>query len=138
MNTNRILLSGIAGGVVYFLLGFLFYGALLVKFFEANAGTAQGAMKTNPTWWALILGNLFIGILLATIFVRWAGIKTFGAGAQAGAIIGALMALGIDFTMFGTMNISNLTATIVDVLVATVMMAITGGVVGWVLGRGKA
>lgn len=137
MNTNRMLIAGIVGGIVYFLLGFLFYGVLLAKFFAANEGTAQGVMKETPTWWALILGNLFTGLLLALIFERWAGIKTFATGAQAGALIGGLMALGFDFTLLGTSNISTVTATIVDIIVVTVMSAIVGGVIGVVLGRSK-
>lgn len=135
MNTNRILLAGIAGGITYFLLGFLIYGQLLAKFFASNMGTAQVIMKNPPLWWALILGNLAWGILLAIIFGRWAGIKTLGTGAQAGAIIGGLMALTYDFISLGTTNISTLNAAVVDVIVMAVISAVVGGVVGLVLGR---
>lgn len=138
MNTNKILLAGLAGGVVFFLLGFLFYGVLLMKFFEANAGSATGVMKDPPIWWALILGNIFWGLLLAVIFGRWANISTFMTGLKAGAVIGVLAALSWDLTMYATSNFSNLTGTLVDVVVATAMTAITGGVVGLVLGMGKS
>ncbi len=137
MNTNRMLIAGLVGGIVYFLLGFLFYGVLLAKFFAANEGTAQGVMKETPTWWALILGNIFTAMLLSLIFERWASIKTFSTGAQAGALIGGLMGLGFDFTILGTSNISTVSGTIVDVIVLTVMSAIVGGVIGVVLGRSK-
>lgn len=135
MNTNRILLAGIAGGIVFFLLGFLFYGVLLMKFFEANTGTAQGVMKDEPVWWALIVGNIAYGILLAIIFGRWAGITTLATGARAGAVIGALMALTFNLNTFATTNISTINAVLVDVLVMTVISAIIGGVVALVLGR---
>lgn len=138
MSTNRILLAGIAGGITFFLLGFLFYGVLLEKFFAANQGTAQGVMKDPPLWWALIVGNLAWGFLLAIIFGRWASIKTFGTGAQAGAIIGALMAATINFNMLGTTNVNTLNAALVDVLVFAVISAVVGGVIGLVLGRSKA
>ena len=137
MNTNRMLIAGLVGGIVYFLLGFLFYGVLLAKFFAANEGTAQGVMKETPTWWALILGNIFTAMLLSLIFERWASIKTFSTGTQAGALIGGLMGLGFDFTILGTSNISTVSGTIVDVIVLTVMSAIVGGVIGVVLGRSK-
>ncbi len=138
MNTNKILLGGLAGGVAFFLLGFLFYGILLMKFFEANSGSATGVMKDPPVWWALILGNIFWGLLLAVIFGRWASISTFAGGARAGAIIGLLASLSFDLTMFGTANLSTLPAAGVDVVVATIMSAIAGGVVGLVLGSGKS
>lgn len=138
MKTNKILLSGVAGGAAYFLLGFLFYGVLLMKFFEANAGSASGVMKEPLEWWALILGNIFWGLLLAVIFGRWANISTFMTGLKAGAVIGLIAALSFDLSMYGTSNLSNLTGMLVDVVVATVMTALAGGVVGLVLGAGKS
>ncbi|MBK7869861.1 MAG: DUF2177 family protein [Saprospiraceae bacterium] len=136
MSTNKILLAGVVGGVAFFLLGFLFYGLLLMDFMKSNAGEMGALMKEPPTWWALILGNLAWGLLIAVIFGRWANISTFMTGLKAGAIIGLLATLSWDLTMFGTMNGMNLTGVIVDVLVGTAMTAVTGGVVGWMLGRG--
>ncbi len=138
MNTNKLLLSGVAGGVAFFLLGFLVYGVLLMRFFEANAGTATGVMKEPMDWWALILGNLAWGFLLAVIFVRWANISTFATGLRAGAIIGLLTGLSFDLMIYGTSNLSSLTGTIVDILVFTALSAVAGGVVGLVLGMGKS
>lgn len=137
MNTNRILLAGIAGGVTFFILGFLVYGMLLMKFFAANVGTAQGVMKDPPEFWALAVGNLAWGFLLAIVFGRWAGIKTFSTGAMAGAVIGALMSATYNFNALGTTNITTLNAVLVDIVVFAVMNILIGGVVGWVLGRGK-
>mgnify|MGYP007080175700 CR=1 FL=1 len=137
MNTNRILLAGVAGGIAFFLLGFLLYGILLAKFFAANQGTAQGVMKTPPEMWALIVGNLAWGFLLAIIFGRWAGIKNFATGAQAGAIIGGLVAFSVNFNMLGTTNVHTINSALVDVVVMAVISAIVGGVVGLVLGRSK-
>ncbi|MDX1941469.1 MAG: DUF2177 family protein [Saprospiraceae bacterium] len=137
MSTNKILIAALAGGVVYFLLGFLFYGLLLMDFMKSNAGDMAALMKEPPTWWALILGNLSWGLMIAVIFGRWAGIKTFMTGLKAGAVIGILAVLAFDLSMFGTMNGMNLTGVVVDVFVGTVMTAVTGGVVGWMLGRGE-
>lgn len=137
MNTNRILLAAIVGGIVFFLLGFLVYGVLLIKFFADNQGTAQGVMKDPPTMWALAIGNLAWGFLLAIVFGRWAGIKTFSTGARAGIVIGALMAATYNFNSLGTTNITTLNAVLVDIVVFALMNALIGGVVGWMLGRGK-
>ncbi|MEO5582578.1 MAG: hypothetical protein ABIR66_07785, partial [Saprospiraceae bacterium] len=64
-------------------------------------------------------------------------IRTFSGGAQAGALIGFLMALSFDFVMLGTSNIMNFTGTLVDILASAIMGALVGGVVGWWLGRSK-
>lgn len=135
MSTQKILIAGVAGGVVFFLLGWLLYGTLLMSFFEGQMGGASGVNKDPMEFWALIVGNLTWGILLAVIFGRWAGIKTLNTGAMAGAVIGLLASMSWDLTMYGTTNLSTLTGVIVDVLVMTVMSAVAGAVVGMVLGR---
>lgn len=139
MNTQKFLVSGIAGGIVAFLLGYLIYGLLLVDFFTHNAGTATGLMRANNemVWWALILGNLLFGLLYSYVFNKWANIHTMGSGAGAGLVLGLLMAAATDFTMYATTNISTITGTLVDILCGGVMAAIVGAVVGWMNGMGK-
>ena len=123
--------------IVLFLLGWLIYGMLLMSFYGNNSGSASGVMRADDEmiWWALILGNLFQAYLLVYIFGNWANITTFSDGLKAGAIIGLIMGLAFNFTMYGTSNIMNMTSTLVDPFVSAVMMAITGGVVGFMLGR---
>jgi len=135
MSTQKILIAGVAGGVVFFLLGWLLYGILFMNFFEGQMGSASGVNKDPMDYWALIVGNIAWGILLAVIFGRWAGIKTLATGATAGAVIGLLAGISWDFTMYGTTNLSTMTGVIVDILIVTVMSAVTGAVVGMVLGR---
>ncbi|MEX2295381.1 MAG: hypothetical protein WD804_03590, partial [Gemmatimonadota bacterium] len=58
-----------------------------------------------------------------------------GGGAKVGAIVGFLMALSYDLTMFGSSNLMNLTATLVDPLISGVHFAVVGGVTAVALGR---
>ena len=110
---------------------------LLMDFYGNNSGSASGVMRADDEmiWWALILGNLFQAYLLVYIFGNWANITTFSDGLKAGAIIGLILGLAFNFTMYGTSNIMNMTSTLVDPFVSAVMMAITGGVIGFMLGR---
>jgi hypothetical protein len=137
MDAKKRIMATLAGFVVFFFMGFLLYGMLLMDFFMTNAGTATGVYREDAemVWWALALGNLLQAYLLVYIFGKWANITTFGSGLQAGAMIGLILGLGYDLTMYGTSNISNLTATLVDPLVVALMMGVTGGVIGVVLGR---
>ena len=137
MTTKNRLLATLVGFIVLFLLGWLIYGMLLMDFYGNNSGSASGVMRADDEmiWWALILGNLFQAYLLVYIFGNWANITTFSDGLKAGAIIGLIMGLAFNFTMYGTSNIMNMTSTLVDPFVSAVMMAITGGVVGFMLGR---
>ena len=52
--------------------------------------------------------------------------------------MGLLVGGFVDFVMYGTTNINNLTLTIVDPFILAVIFAVTGGVVGAVLGRRAA
>lgn len=137
MDAKKRIMATLAGFVVFFLMGWLLYGMLLMDFFMSNSGSATGVMRsdTEMVWWALALGNLFQAYLLVYIFGKWANITTFGAGLQTGAVIGLILGYGYDLTMYGTSNISNLTSTLVDPLVVAVMMGLTGGVIGMVLGK---
>lgn len=137
MDAKKRMLATLAGFVVFFLLGWLLYGFLLMDFYATNSGSATGIMReeSEMVWWALILGNLFQAYLLVYIFGKWANITTFGGGFSAGLIIGLILGFAVNLSWYGTMNITNLTATLVDPFVSGIMMAITGGVVGWVLGR---
>lgn len=139
MSTNKILLAGVVGGVVAFLLGFICYGLLLGDFFASNMGSATGVMRGDAEmqWVPMVVGHLTWGMLFAVIYGRWASISTFGTGAQAGALIGVLVALSFDMIQLGSTHVSTLTGALADVVVLTVISAIIGGVVGWFYGRGN-
>ncbi len=139
MKTNKILLAALAGGVTYFILGWLVYGIALKGFMETHmaAGNAIARPEAEMVWWALILGNLAFGLLFALIFGRWASISTLATGAKAGAVIGLIMTIAWDFMMYSMYTISDITGIIVDIIVATVLFAIVGAVVAWVLGYKK-
>ncbi len=137
MDAKKRILATLAGFLTYFFLGFILYGMLLMDFYTAHSGSATGVMRSDADmqWWALIAGNVIQAYLLVYIFGNWANVTTFSGGLKAGAIIGFIMSLGISLNMYGTTHISDLTSTLVDPIVMSVMMSLTGGVVGWVLGR---
>lgn len=137
MNSKNYFLAGILGGIVYFLLGWLVYGMLLMNYMEENAGLALGVNRVDMLLWSIGLGSLLYGFFLSYIFSCVGQVKTAGSGAKTGAWLGFLVAGAIDFTMYGTTNISTLNAVAVDILAATVMATITGAVVAWVLGVGS-
>ncbi|HCR53745.1 MAG TPA: hypothetical protein DIW27_04960 [Cytophagales bacterium] len=130
-------MATLAGFVTLFLLGWLLYGMLLMDFFTSNSGSATGVNRseTDMIWWALTLGNVFQAYLLVYIFSKWDSVNSFSSGLQAGATIGLILGFGYDLLMYGTTNIMNLTATLVDPLITAVMFGITSGVIGMVIGK---
>jgi hypothetical protein len=89
--TNKTLLGALAGGVALFLLGWLIYGMLLMDYTTANFNQCASNPPDQMIWWAIIASSLATGLLLALIF-SWSNTSGAAAGAQKGAIIGALMA----------------------------------------------
>ena len=136
MNTKKFLIGGLVGGIIYFVLGWLFYGNLLSDFFHKNAGTATGVDRTMEEfeWWSLVLGNVLSGCLLSYVFVK-SNVSSAGSGLVTGAVIGLLTAAAFDFTMYGVTNLTTTTGLLGDVGTFTLMSAITGAIVGWVCGR---
>jgi uncharacterized membrane protein len=139
MNTNKFLIGTLAGGITFFLLGYLIYGLALSGFFSGHSIAPSGSMKqmNEIVWWALILGNLASAALLCYVFLKLGNIGSFSSGAGTGAAIGLFVALSRDLIGYATGNSLDMTATIVDVLVGIVMFAIAGGVIGAVIGKGK-
>ncbi len=137
MTTNKILLAGLVGAIVAFLLGFLVFGILLNDFFLNNTGSATGVMRgdTEMLWGPMILGHLTWGILLAVIFGRWANISTLATGAKAGALIGFLVSCTNSLINLGSTNIMNTTAAITNIIAVSIVSAIVGAAVAWFLGR---
>ena len=134
MNSNKFLLGGIAGGIVFFLLGYVFYGLLFKDFF---AGNGMDANMDNFVWWAMIAGNLASGFLFAYILSK-ANVSSAAGGASIAFVAGLLMSLGFDLVMYGVgQGLSTLKGLAADVAISAVMSAITGAVIGWVYGMGK-
>ena len=134
MDTKKFLIGTVVGGLTLFLMGYLLYVVLFTSFFESHS-LGTNYMKDPPDMLFIILGNLANGALFTYIFMKWAGIKTAATGLQAGATIGLLTGLAWDFLMYGTANLMDITGTIVDVIIVTVMSAVAGAAIGWYLGR---
>ena len=133
MNSQKFIVGGIVGGILYFLLGYVLYGLLLKSFFDSNG---MAVNMDNMVWWAMIVGNLAGGFLLSYILSK-GNVSTAGGGAGTGFIVGLLMSLSFDLMMYGVGKGMSLKGIAADVVAAAVMTAVVGAVVGWVLGMSK-
>ena len=134
MNIQKFVLGSFVGGIIKFFLGFIFVGVLLKDFFAENGGPV-----TNPdtmVWWALVLGNLFSGVLLVYFFIR-ANISTLKKGVSTGFVIGLLVGLGNFLVTYAITLSPSIKAVGVHIFVSAVNYAIAGAFIGWLLGYGK-
>ena len=138
MDIKKLLIGGIVGGILFFGLGYLIYGNLLVGFMQKHPGTATGVDRTmdDIQFLYLAIGNLAMGFLLAYIFVK-SNVSSMGGGLVTGGVVGALVTVGVDCVMYATTHVISKTAMAADVAATTIMCAIVGAVVGMIMGMGK-
>lgn len=136
MQPARFVVTAVMASVVMFVIGGSVYGALLADFFAQNAGRS-GVAKETVEMWAIYCGDLALATLLTLVLGGWAKVADFGGGAKGGFAVGLLLTSGVGLTLYGTSHLMNLTATMADIGINAVRMALVGGLIGWWLGRGR-
>jgi hypothetical protein len=137
---KKLPLATVVGAVVQFLLGWLVYGVILAGFMESHTHHFEGLMKDMNTASFMILifcSGLVMSFLIASIFQRWAKIKTFVDGFVGGLWFGFLFALSMDLYYLAAMNLMSKKGLLVDIICSTIITGIVGGIIGWILGMGK-
>jgi hypothetical protein len=141
MNVTKLLLATLVGGLVNFMVGWGVYGMALANAFKLPADVEALIAKPEAEMGlvTMFLSCLVWSGLLSYIFLRWAGIRSFVSGASAAVIIGVLVSLTINLGMLAMYktNFMDTTKLMVDAAANAVCSAITGGAIGWMLGRGE-
>lgn len=127
MKTKNFLVSGVAAGVLNFLLGWLFYGILFKNIYPEGE---------NMNLVFTFLGCLTYGLFIAYIFTKWAGITIPITGIKAGAIIGFFTSLSMNLYMYSNMppNYENMA---LDVVITIVISAVMGAAIAMINGKMK-
>jgi hypothetical protein len=133
MNTKTLII-GVAGGIVVFLTGFLIYGILTMEYFASNMNSYPGFTKDPMEIWAIALGNVIWGVLLAFVF-NLGELKTAGSGALHGAILFFLFSLGTNIVSYGQNNLYSLPLSFVDALCMAILGCLGGALTGWLMGK---
>ena len=133
---KKILTGGLAGAITFIVAS---AGIIMVfgNYLYANLTNSCWREEQDIVFWAGLLSALVLGFLLSIIFSRS---KTTGiiSGAKYGAILGFLVMSFMDFTMYAvTLVFNNLSTIMLDIVINTCAISITGGVVAWVMGMGK-
>ncbi len=127
MNAKNFIIGGIVGGIVDFLLGWVFYGMLFTSIYPENENTKLEF---------IFLGCMTFGFLISLIFTKWAGITSLMSGLKAGAVIGLLYGLSMNFFMYSSQPV-NYQLLGLDTIVNVLMGAGVGAIVALVLGKLK-
>ena len=130
----KLVLSTIVGGIVLFVLGWIFYVLIFGGFIMDNFGKI---MRTPDDYklWAIIVANL-----LEAFFLSWIYPKGYKGGSPAkegfmyGIYIGLLMSVPYVFYIWAQYPVK-WQAALLDGVLMLVMTIITGFVIGLVYGK---
>ena len=120
MNLKKFLLAGFVGGIVYFFLGWLFYGIVFKSLFPSNA-------NDNMTF--IFLGCMTFSFFISYIFTKWASISKPERGANAGAGMGLFFSLTTNFFMNANLQTPDYKTMVTDIAITTIMASIVGAIV---------
>lgn len=134
MDAKKLVTGAVAGAVAQMVFGFLIFQWLFGGFYEANASGSAALMRESGVFWAWILGNLSLAVLV-TLAVSHTGSESLAKGFLTGGVVGFLVWLGADFILYSGLELMSLTATVVDPFLEFVRTGITGALVGLVLAR---
>lgn len=131
----RILRGTIFGGIVYFLLGWLVYGILLMDFMSENMNNCLNRTDGTMIWWAIIASNLLFALLL-TLILNWANAKSYVDGLRIGATFGVIYSLAINLSFLSmTTMYASYTPILVDAIVSAGIFGIVGMCIVLLWGR---
>ena len=129
MNTKNFILGGIAGGIVNFLGGYVFYVLLFASYFPEG---------DNVDLLFIFLGSLSVGFLVSYIFAKWAAITTAMAGLSAGAVLGLLIGLMSNFFIKGMESAAHDYAQMaLDTGIQVILTALVGATIAFMAGKMK-
>ena len=135
MDMKRLIVGSIAGLVAMYVVGYVIWEMLLVDFFAANAGSAQGVGREEQILWPILVGTLCYAVLVTQTIEARSGEKSPIDGLKSGAVVGLLLWGTVDFMFYGYFNLNNLTAVIADTVLEGVRGGIGGAVIALVLGK---
>jgi hypothetical protein len=131
MNVKNFLITGIVGGLVDFLMGWLVYGMLLKDTFPKP----EGAGEENLTF--IFLGCMAFGFLIAFIFSHGDGVTKCVPGIKMAGGIALFLALSNNFFYNMYKEIIDLKLLALDVIASIIIASIVGAVVAVVNGKMK-
>lgn len=134
MDIKKLITGGIAGGLVFFFLGWVVYGSLLEDFMRQNPGKMGLIGRKDPEFLYLIAGQLFYGFLLTYVLLK-SNVNSIVSGLLTGAVIGFLLGAAVNLTMYGTTVVLSKKGLLAELGAGILIAGIAGAVIAAAIGR---
>lgn len=132
------LVASLAATVAVVALTLLIYGTffqdILEEFTELSPRVEKLIERDSPNLVAIALANLAHGFFIATV-IRWGKFYAPLRGATAGAVVACLTEIYFLFTQYSLFKTMTLASAVLDTMMWTLINAIVGALVAWILGR---
>jgi len=135
MNIKKLILASLGGGMVTFLLGYLWHAVILADFYETHSAALA---RPEPNMMMVALGSLVIAVLMAYTYpIGYKGGSAVKEGFRFGALVGLIWVLPVSLIFSGVWNYP-LVAVIVDSAWHIVEQGVTGIVIAMIYGTAAA
>ncbi|MDO9512503.1 MAG: hypothetical protein Q7J34_12140 [Bacteroidales bacterium] len=133
MKIGKNLLAILAGGITYFLLGWLVYGIILMDFMQNGTNQSLNRPEEEFIWWAMLL-SCFAFSSIITLVYHWSKKTSWLDGAKIGVVMGVLITILLDFSFYSMTTIYlSITPIFIEIVASGINAAIVGIVVGLIL-----
>lgn len=138
---RTFVLASVAGAVAVLGLTLVIYGSFFQDFLERFNDLSPHVMdlitRDNPNFATILLANLAHGVLITTV-IWWGRFHAPLRGAGAGAVVAFLTEIYFLFTQYSIFKTMSAPSAIFDTVMWTLINAVVGALVAWVLARGAS
>lgn len=130
MFSKATLLGTFVGFIVYYFVAWVFYEFIAIQFFEAHTNIPMNA-SINHLY--IILGAPIQPYIIAAMYRKvYQSNYRIQSGFYFGSSFGLFVGFGLGLLNYGTMQLMDLTATLVDGVWSILLYVLVGAAIGWV------
>ena len=141
MNNKKFFLAALVTTILAFVLNSIVYVVFLKDFFHTHPAVSEAfaSQLYRPDdqiiWWAVILSAAGLGLMVTTV-IQWSGAHNLATGLKSGFVFAFLLLCTVDFGLLASTNNFTVSGALADLACSTATVSISGGVAGWILGKG--
>ncbi|MGA0431421.1 MAG: hypothetical protein ACO3M9_05505 [Flavobacteriaceae bacterium] len=129
MFSKSTLFGTLIGFIVFNIIGWIFYDSLAADYFESHRiNMIMGDLDILY----MTLGSLIQAYALSVLYGRWCSANpSLNSGFNFGTWVGVFAGFGMNLMMYGTMQLMDIEATLVDAVWSVFFYGILGASIGW-------
>ena len=129
----KLIISTIVGAIIFFLLGWFFYGVIFADYFVSMKQLMRP--EADVKYWAMIIANILQALILSFLYMKtYKGESPLKEGFLFGFATGLLMSLPYIFYMWASFRVTY-KEVVPDGIIMFIMILIVGIAIGLIFGK---